>query len=91
MSVRNLGVGGSIPVVFTLGAELFPTRIRGTMVSVIARCRDSVANRKGVVAQYGVVILPLLARECVAVRVRLYFCTAACYTCSSVGRPQRLS
>lgn len=31
------GVGGSIPVVFTLGAELFATRIRGAMVSLIAR------------------------------------------------------
>ncbi|CAM9514824.1 unnamed protein product, partial [Hapterophycus canaliculatus] len=33
----GLGVGGSIPVAFTLGAELFPTRIRGAMVSLIAR------------------------------------------------------
>eukprot|EP00903_Cladosiphon_okamuranus_P018072 g16631.t1 len=32
----GLGVGGSIPVVFTLGTELFPTRIRGAMVSLIA-------------------------------------------------------
>ncbi|CAM9548487.1 unnamed protein product [Ectocarpus sp. 6 AP-2014] len=32
----GLGVGGSIPVVFTLGAELFATRIRGAMVSLIA-------------------------------------------------------
>ncbi|CAM9347579.1 unnamed protein product [Scytosiphon promiscuus] len=32
----GLGVGGSIPVAFTLGAELFPTRIRGAMVSLIA-------------------------------------------------------
>lgn len=32
------GVGGSIPVVFTLGAELFPGRIRGVMMSLIARC-----------------------------------------------------
>ncbi|CAN0459686.1 unnamed protein product, partial [Ectocarpus sp. 8 AP-2014] len=30
------GVGGSIPVVFTLGAELFTSRIRGAMVSLIA-------------------------------------------------------
>lgn len=48
MSVPNLGVGGSIPVVFTLGAELFPTRIRGAMVSFIARCGGSLDHRESV-------------------------------------------
>lgn len=37
ISSHHPGVGGSIPVVFTLGAELFPTPIRGAMVSLIAR------------------------------------------------------
>ncbi|CAM9866041.1 unnamed protein product [Pylaiella littoralis] len=32
----GLGVGGSIPVVFTLAAELVPTAIRGAMVSLVA-------------------------------------------------------
>ncbi|CAM9548273.1 unnamed protein product, partial [Phaeothamnion confervicola] len=34
----GVGVGGSIPVVFTLGAELFPTRVRGALLTVVASC-----------------------------------------------------
>ncbi|CAN0511758.1 unnamed protein product, partial [Ectocarpus sp. 8 AP-2014] len=33
----GLGVGGSIPVVLTLGAELFAARIPGATVSLISR------------------------------------------------------
>lgn len=32
----GLGIGGSIPTVFTLGAEMFPTPIRGRKLSLIA-------------------------------------------------------
>lgn len=32
----GLGIGGSVPVVFSLGAELFPSAVRGQKLSVIA-------------------------------------------------------
>jgi MFS family permease len=32
----GLGVGGSLPVAFTLGAEVFPRRLRGKMLSLVA-------------------------------------------------------
>lgn len=35
--VGGIGIGGSVPSVFTLGAEIFPSKIRGKMLSVIAR------------------------------------------------------
>ena len=34
--VAGIGIGGSVPSVFTLGAELFPPHIRGKLLSVIA-------------------------------------------------------
>lgn len=34
--VAGVGIGGSVPSVFTLGAELFPSHIRGKLLSVIA-------------------------------------------------------
>lgn len=34
--VAGLGIGGSVPIVFSLGAELFPSNVRGKMLSVIA-------------------------------------------------------
>mmetsp|Transcript_8943 Transcript_8943/g.13438 ORF Transcript_8943/g.13438 Transcript_8943/m.13438 type:complete len:486 (+) Transcript_8943:92-1549(+) len=34
--VGGIGIGGSVPSVFTLGAEVFPSSIRGRMLSVIA-------------------------------------------------------
>lgn len=34
--VAGIGIGGSVPSVFTLGAELFPSRIRGKLLSVVA-------------------------------------------------------
>jgi MFS transporter, putative metabolite:H+ symporter len=35
--VGGIGIGGSVPSVFTLGAEIFPSLIRGKMLSFIAR------------------------------------------------------
>jgi MFS family permease len=35
--VGGIGIGGSVPSVFTLGAELFPSPIRGKLLSLIAR------------------------------------------------------
>jgi MFS family permease len=35
--IGGIGIGGSVPSVFTLGAELFPSKIRGKLLSVIAR------------------------------------------------------
>jgi MFS transporter, VNT family, synaptic vesicle glycoprotein 2 len=35
--VGGIGIGGSVPSVFTLGAELFPSPIRGKLLSIIAR------------------------------------------------------
>jgi VNT family MFS transporter (synaptic vesicle glycoprotein 2) len=32
----GLGIGGSVPIVFSLGAEFFPTEVRGRHLSVIA-------------------------------------------------------
>lgn len=34
--IAGLGIGGSVPVVFSLGAELFPSPIRGKYLSIIA-------------------------------------------------------
>jgi MFS family permease len=34
--IAGLGIGGSVPVVFSLGAELFPSSIRGKYLSIIA-------------------------------------------------------
>lgn len=34
--IGGIGIGGSVPSVFTLGAELFPSKIRGKLLSVIA-------------------------------------------------------
>lgn len=34
--IAGLGIGGSVPAVFSLGAELFPTSTRGKLLSVIA-------------------------------------------------------
>lgn len=34
--IGGVGIGGSIPTVFTLGAEIFPTIIRGELLSVVA-------------------------------------------------------
>mmetsp|Transcript_12240 Transcript_12240/g.18533 ORF Transcript_12240/g.18533 Transcript_12240/m.18533 type:complete len:400 (-) Transcript_12240:156-1355(-) len=34
--IGGIGIGGSVPSVFTLGAEVFPSRVRGRMLSVIA-------------------------------------------------------
>eukprot|EP01041_Mallomonas_annulata_P005928 gene5928-11960_t len=34
--IGGLGIGGSVPSVFTLGAEIFPTDIRGRLLSLIA-------------------------------------------------------
>jgi MFS family permease len=34
--VGGIGIGGSVPVVFSLGAEIFPAATRGTYLSVIA-------------------------------------------------------
>jgi MFS family permease len=34
--IAGLGIGGSVPAVFSLGAELFPTATRGKLLSVIA-------------------------------------------------------
>lgn len=34
--VAGIGIGGSVPSVFTLGAEVFPAHIRGKLLSVIA-------------------------------------------------------
>lgn len=31
-----VGIGGSVPAVFTLGAEVTPTQVRGKMLSYIA-------------------------------------------------------
>lgn len=35
--VGGIGIGGSVPSVFTLGAEIFPSNVRGKLLSVIAR------------------------------------------------------
>ena len=35
--IGGIGIGGSVPSVFTLGAELFPANVRGKLLSVIAR------------------------------------------------------
>lgn len=32
----GIGIGGSVPAVFSLGAEIFPTAVRGKLLSVIA-------------------------------------------------------
>jgi VNT family MFS transporter (synaptic vesicle glycoprotein 2) len=32
----GLGIGGSVPIVFSLGAELFPSAIRGRLISLVA-------------------------------------------------------
>jgi len=32
----GIGIGGSVPVVFTLGSELFPTESRGKLLTIIA-------------------------------------------------------
>lgn len=34
--IGGIGIGGSVPSVFTLGAELFPSHIRGKLLSVVA-------------------------------------------------------
>lgn len=34
--IGGIGIGGSVPSVFTLGAELFPAEIRGKLLSVVA-------------------------------------------------------
>jgi MFS family permease len=34
--VAGLGIGGSVPIVFSLGAEIFPANVRGQYLSVIA-------------------------------------------------------
>lgn len=34
--IAGLGIGGSVPIVFALGAEIFPCAIRGKQLSVIA-------------------------------------------------------
>lgn len=34
--ISGLGIGGSVPIVFAMGAELFPTRIRGKGLSLVA-------------------------------------------------------
>lgn len=34
--VAGIGIGGSVPSVFTLGAELFPSHNRGKLLSVVA-------------------------------------------------------
>jgi MFS family permease len=34
--VGGIGIGGSVPSVFTLGAEIFPAHIRGKYLSVVA-------------------------------------------------------
>lgn len=34
--IGGLGIGGSVPVVFSLGAEIFPSNVRGKYLSVIA-------------------------------------------------------
>lgn len=32
----GIGIGGSVPSVFTLGAEIFPAPVRGKLLSVVA-------------------------------------------------------
>ena len=34
--ISGIGIGASVPIVFSLGAELFPTLIRGKLLSIIA-------------------------------------------------------
>lgn len=34
--MAGIGIGGSVPSVFTLGAEVFPSHIRGKLLSIIA-------------------------------------------------------
>lgn len=34
--VAGLGIGGSVPAVFSLGAELFPSAVRGKQLSIVA-------------------------------------------------------
>ena len=34
--ISGLGIGASVPIVFSLGAELFPALIRGKLLSIIA-------------------------------------------------------
>ena len=34
--VGGVGIGGSVPVVFSLGAEIFPSHVRGKLLSLIA-------------------------------------------------------
>jgi MFS transporter, putative metabolite:H+ symporter len=34
--IGGIGIGGSVPSVFTLGAEIFPADIRGKLLSVVA-------------------------------------------------------
>ncbi len=35
--LAGIGIGGSVPSVFTLAAELFPPTKRGQLISVVAR------------------------------------------------------
>ena len=44
--IGGIGIGGSVPSVFTLGAEILPAPIRGKMLSVIAWYLCDLYNNK---------------------------------------------